>query len=135
MGLFGTTASILIDINLMLQYIILVLLVVGYVKRRQLKNHGYLMVVILLISVATTLSIMAPKLLATYATYGPTVIAHMVGGIVAMLLSTFFTYRFVVALRNGNPLACGTKNLMRLAFLLWLIPLFGGTLMYIMLYV
>ena len=135
MGLFGTTASILVDINLILQYFTLILLVVGYVKRKPFKNHGYIMMTVLLITISTTFVIMAPRLLVTFVTYGPTVIGHMIGGLVAMLLTTVFTFRFISAIRNEKPLACGTKNWMRLAFVLWLIPIFGGTMMYFTLYV
>ncbi len=135
MGLFGTAATLLIDFNLILQYIVLILLVVGYVKRKPLKNHGYLMMTVLLISVGTTLLIMAPRFLDTYTTYGPMVLAHMIGGIITMLLTAVFTFRFIRALRNENPLACGTKYWMWLAFILWLIPIFGGTMLYFTLYV
>lgn len=135
MGLFGTAAPILIDINLVLQYITLILLVVGYIKKKPFKTHGYIMLSMLLITVGTTLLVMAPRLLMTYTSYGPTVIVHASFGIVCILLGTLFSYRFITAVRNEKPLLCGTKNMMRLAFILWLVPILAGTMMYVALYV
>ncbi|TFG07136.1 hypothetical protein EU522_01010 [Candidatus Thorarchaeota archaeon] len=135
MGLFGTSASILVDINLILQYITLVLLIIGWVKKKPYKQHGYLMMVVLVITLVTTIAIMAPSLLVTYETYGVTIVVHAVFGITAMILGTLFAYRFIAAMRKGEPLLCGTKNLMRFAFLLWLIPILGGTVAYISMYV
>ncbi len=134
MGLFGTAAEVLVDINLVLQYVALVLLVVGYVKRKPFKNHGYIMISVLSITLGTTLFVMAPRLLATYALYGPNIIGHAAIGIISMLLGALFTIRFITAVRKGTPLACGTKNWMRLAFVLWLIPIIFGTGVYVTLY-
>ena len=135
MGLFGTTAPVLVDINLILQYVTLLLLVIGYVKRKPLKNHGYIMMSVLLITIGTTLLIMAPRLLDTLEVYGPNIIGHAGLGIAALLLGTLFSFRFINATRSGEPLLCGTKNLMRLALILWLLPIIFGTGLYVTLYI
>ncbi|MHA2083616.1 MAG: hypothetical protein ACXABD_07670 [Candidatus Thorarchaeota archaeon] len=135
MGLFGTSAEILVDINLILQYTTLILLLVGYVKRKTFKNHGYTMMVVLVITVGTTVLVMAPRLLATFAVYGPFIFVHSAIGILSMLLGALFSFRFIVAIQNEKPLLCGTKNMMRLAFILWVGPIISGTLMYFTLYV
>lgn len=135
MGLFGTSAEFLVDINLILQYITLILLVVGYMKRKTFKNHGYTMMVVLVVTVGTTLLVMAPRLLATFAVYGPLILVHSAIGIMSMLLGAIFSFRFIVAVQNEKPLLCGTKNMMRLAFVLWVGPIISGTLMYFAMYV
>lgn len=135
MVLLGSSAPILVDINLILQYITLILLIVGYVKRKPFKTHGYLMLLVLVITVSTTLTIMAPRLLATFSVYGYLIIGHASIGIISMLLGILFSARFILALRNNKPLTCGTKNMMRLALILWIIPIFAGTMLYFTLYI
>ncbi|MFW9849156.1 MAG: hypothetical protein ACFFF4_08445 [Candidatus Thorarchaeota archaeon] len=134
MGLFGTTAPILVDINLILQYVTLILLVSGYAKRNHRKIHGYIMMSVFLITLGTTLVIMAPRLLGTIEISGPIIIGHALIGICAMLFGTLFSFRFVTSTRAGKPLQCGTKNLMRLTFILWLFPVIFGTGTYLALY-
>ena len=135
MGLFGTSASILVDINLILQYVTLILLIVGYVKKKPFKTHGYIMMTVLLITLGTTLLIMGPRLLDTFSTYGPNIIAHAGLGIASMLLGTLFVSRFIIATRNQQPLACGSRRLMLLALFLWILPILFGTMFYITTYV
>ncbi len=40
MGIFGNPASIIIDVNLIIQWVIFVFLLVGYLNRSDLKTHG-----------------------------------------------------------------------------------------------
>jgi uncharacterized membrane protein YozB (DUF420 family) len=134
MGFLGTTAPILIDINLILQYVTLVLLIFGYLKRNMRKTHGYIMLSVLLITVTTTIVAMAPRLLLTVTNFGMAIFGHVAVGIIAMLLGVLFVYRFVTALRNDQPLVCGTRRNMRIALILWLVPLLLGTMMYLTLY-
>ncbi|MFW9907047.1 MAG: hypothetical protein ACFFEF_00615 [Candidatus Thorarchaeota archaeon] len=135
MGIFGTAAPIIVDFNLILQYVTFILLIVGYVKRKPFKNHGYIMLTVLLITVGTTLTVMAPRLLDALAYIGLGVIGHAAVGIIFILLGTLFAIRFITAVRSGKPLKCGTKNMMRIALVLWIIPMLFGTLLYIMAYV
>lgn len=134
MVLFGSTAPILVDINLILQYVTLILLVTGYVKRKPFKTHGFLMITVLLITVTSALLLMGPRIWITFGTYGTPIIFHAVLGTVTILLGAVFAIRFIFAMRNQQPLACGTKNWMRLAFILWIFPIFAGTIMYVTLY-
>jgi len=130
MILFGSSAPLLVDVNLILQYLTLILLIVGYVKRKPFKTHGYLMLVVLLITLGTTLLIMVPRLVLAYGVFGYLIVAHAIVGIIAILLGSLFASRFILAIRNNKPLTCGTKNMMRLALLLWIIPIIAGTWMY-----
>ena len=125
MVLFGSSAPLLVDINLILQYVTLVLLIIGYVKRRPFKTHGYLMITVLLITVASTLLLMGPRIWITYAAYGFPILFHAVMGIVTILLGSLFAIRFILAIRNQQPLTCGTKIWMRLALILWIFPIFA----------
>ncbi|MGY5879722.1 MAG: hypothetical protein RTV31_05700 [Candidatus Thorarchaeota archaeon] len=134
MVLFGSSAPIFVDVNLILQYVTLVLLVVGYVKRKPFKTHGYIMLSVLLITVGTTLLVMAPRLFVTLSSYGYPIFAHAILGTITILLGALFSSRFILALRNNTPLKCGTKNWMRLTLILWIIPVLAGTMMYVTLY-
>lgn len=130
MILFGSSAPLLIDVNLILQYFTLIMLIVGYIKRKPFKTHGYLMLVVLITTLGTTILIMAPRLFYAYGFFGYLIVAHAMIGIVAILLGSLFASRFILAIRNNKPLTCGTKNMMRLAILLWIIPMVAGTWMY-----
>jgi hypothetical protein len=134
MGLFGTSAPILVDINLTLQYLTLILLILGYFKTKPRKTHGYLMMIVFLLTIGTTVSVMAPRILIALANYGYIILAHAGVGIAAMLLGTLFGLNFGMALSNKQPLVCGSKNMMRLAFILWLLPILSGTMAYVSLY-
>jgi len=135
MILFGSFAPLLVDINLILQYITLVLLVVGYVKRKPFKTHGRIMIIVLLITIGTTLLIMAPRIWIAFAAYGFPIIFHATLGSLTIILGSVFALRFIIATRNQQPLACGTKNWMRLAIILWIIPILAGSIMYFTLYI
>lgn len=134
MGLFGTTAPIIADLNLILQYVTLILLIFGYLKRKPRKTHAYVMTTMYLITITTTVLIMAPALILYSSFYGPILYLHAGVGIVCILLGTLFVSRFVKATRNKKPLVCGTKNVMRMTFILWLIPILSGTAVYITMY-
>jgi len=134
MVLFGSSAPLLVDINLVLQYITLVLLILGYIKRRPFKTHGQIMITVLLITAGTALLIMAPRIWITFAAYGFPIIFHAILGSLTIVLGAVFAIRFIIATRNQQPLLCGTKNWMRLALILWLIPILAGTMMYFTLY-
>ncbi|MHA2379345.1 MAG: hypothetical protein ACXADS_08705 [Candidatus Thorarchaeota archaeon] len=135
MGIFGTAATVAADLNLIVQYVTLILLVFGYTKRRRFKTHGRIMVIVTVLTIATTLLVMAPSLIVNWGTFEPTILAHVAIGILVMLLGLVFTTRFYLATKGGKPLACGTRNIMRLAFILWLFPILGGTMFYINTYV
>ena len=135
MGIFGNPASIIVDVNLIIQWVILVILLVGYLKRGERKTHVYLMVVALIVNLITTLLIMAPSLVMNSSTLPITVYGHASVGVLAILLGLLFSFKFLTALRNSQPLACGTRRNMRIAFILWIVSVFFGTFLYMMIYV
>jgi uncharacterized membrane protein YozB (DUF420 family) len=135
MGIFGNSAELIVDINLIIQYVILVLLVIGYIKKKPYKSHGNLMLATTLLTLATILIIMAPRLVLYYTLYPPLIYVHAIIGVITIAIALLFNVRFVTALRGKQPLTCGTKTTMRIAVLIWLITLFGGTLIYLETYV
>ena len=135
MYLFGTSSSILFDINLIIQYIVLVILVVGVYKRGLRREHGRLMVAATSLNLITVFLIMAPALFLNLSLYNSTIFVHAALGMTVLLVSFVFIGRFGRAISTQSPLVCGSKNIMRLAIILWLLPLFGGTFVYLQLYV
>ena len=135
MGIFGNPASIIVDVNLIIQWVIFVILLVGYLKRGERKTHGYLMVFAIILNLITVLSIMAPSLIMNLSTLPPTVFGHVIIGDLAILLGLVFSFKFLRALRNSQPLICGTRREMLIAIALWIVPIFLGTLLYMTLYV
>ena len=135
MGIFGNPASIIIDVNLIVQWVIFVFLLVGYLKRRELKTHGCLMVIATILNLVTTLLIMAPSLVLNLDTLPITVLPHAAVGTLAILLGLLFSFKFIVAQRNSQPLACGTRRNMLITFILWIVPVFFGTFIYLTIYV
>jgi len=135
LGIFGNAATVAADLNLIVQYVTLILLVFGYTKRRHRQTHGRIMLTVTLLTIVTTLSVMAPSLILNWRAFDLTMLGHAGVGIVAILLGLLFTTRFYLATRAGKPLACGTRNIMRLTFVIWLIPILGGTMFYISTYV
>ena len=134
MGLFGTPAPLFIDVNLILQYVTLVLLIVGYFKTKPRKTHGYLMILVFFITVITTILIMAPRLLIAIAGGDIFAVIHGTIGSLAIILGAIFASRFIIATTNQKPLVCGSKRMMRVAFILWILPVFSGSAIYILLY-
>ncbi|NHI88041.1 MAG: hypothetical protein EAX87_00880 [Candidatus Thorarchaeota archaeon] len=134
MGLFGTTAPVFIDVNLILQYVTLVILIIGYFKTKPRKTHGYLMVLVLFITAITTILIMAPRLLVAIAGGDIFAVLHASIGSLAIILGAVFASRFIIATTNKQPLVCGTKRMMRIAFVLWVLPILSGSAIYILLY-
>jgi len=64
-----------------------------------------------------------------------TTIAHAMLGTITILLGLLFGFRFFSATRGSKPLACGTKRMMVVTILLWLVTLSAGLAFYIYYYV
>jgi uncharacterized membrane protein YozB (DUF420 family) len=142
MVLFGTSASIFADVNLIAQVVLLALLVLGIVKRKPLQIHGRVMMIATVVNIGATLLFMAPSLLLNWGGFatlpfppGPAiVVVHSIVGALAILLGVLWTYRFIVATRESAPLACGKRKMMWLTAGLWLYATGGGIVFYILLY-
>ncbi|MHA2021260.1 MAG: hypothetical protein ACW96N_06065 [Candidatus Thorarchaeota archaeon] len=135
MGLFGTPASVIIDVNLIVQWVVFVILLLGYVKRRPLETHGRLMIIATIINLATVLLIMGPSLILNWGLLPVTVLPHSAVGTLAILLGLLFSFRFLAATRAQGPLECGNRRMMLIAFILWIVPVFFGTFLYVSIYI
>jgi uncharacterized membrane protein YozB (DUF420 family) len=135
MGFLGTTAEIIIDVNLIIQWIVFVFLLLGYLKRGTRKTHGTIMATATIVNLATVLVIMAPALIMNWGLYEIIILGHVAVGTIAIILGLLYSFRFLMAIRSGSALACGNRGNMRLAFVLWIVPVFFGTYTYLTLYV
>jgi hypothetical protein len=142
-GIFGTGAETIFELNLIIQLALLVLLLIGYAKRRTFRFHGTIMATALIINMITVLTIMGPSfvlyfnlLIAAPLSPGNLItIIHVILGTIALLFGILFSIRFMLAIRRSGPLACGTRRLMQLTALLWLSSLFGGLGFFIYFYI
>ena len=134
MGFLGNSAPLIVDVNLVLQYVVLLLIIIGYIKKKPYKTHGQLMALATIINLITILTIMAPILIQYSSLLPPTIYLHAVVGGLASILSLIFVFRFFIATRAGQPLACGKRWQMFLVLIFWFIPILGGTFFYISTY-
>ncbi|MHA1933882.1 MAG: hypothetical protein ACW97A_01255 [Candidatus Thorarchaeota archaeon] len=143
MGIFGTGAETIFEINLIIQIALLVLLLIGVARRRTLRFHGTIMATAIIVNIITVLTIMGPSLvlysnLIIAAPFSPgnlITIIHVILGLVALLSGLIFSIRFMLAIRRSGPLACGTRRMMQLTALLWISSLIGGIGFYMYFYI
>ncbi len=135
MGIFGNAADVIIDVNLIIQWIVFVILVLGYIKRRELVTHGRLMVVATIVNLITVLLVMGPSLIVNLGVFPITIIGHSAIGTLAVIFGLLFSFRFLMETRRGEPLKCGSRQMMRIAFVLWIVPVFFGTFFYVTFYI
>jgi hypothetical protein len=128
-GFFGTRASVFSDLNLILQIVLLVLLLTGFIlgKRKtgsSLKLHGRLMTVLVTVNALSILLIMGPSLFTNLGAaldevfvFGfPLTLLHHSIGLIAEILGAVLVFK-----KFGN-----VRRWMRTTFLLWLVALLSG---------
>ncbi|TFG05929.1 hypothetical protein EU538_11045 [Candidatus Thorarchaeota archaeon] len=143
MGILGTSASIFADINLIIQIALLVLTIIGIIKSKPYPLHGKIFTVVTFVTLATTLFIMGPALFLKWGDFAAIpfppgsaiVIVHHLAGLVALILGLLWSYRYIDARRNRKPYTCGSRRMMWLTAILWLYSLFGGIVIYYLVYV
>ena len=141
--IFGTTAELIFDINLIIQIILIVLLSIGVFQKRNWKYHGTIMAIGTLTILVTVLLIMAPSLIANWAAIvlAPTspgvliTLTHVIIGLLALGIGLFFTIRFLYFSTTSKPLICGTRLQMRIQFTIWFLALIFGLAFYVFYYV
>lgn len=134
LGILGTTASTIYEVNLILQLVLIVFLAIGYYQKRPSKRHGTIMALATLLNLGAVFLIMLPSFIINFDAivanpFSPGVsitIIHSVVGSVTLALGALFSLRFLIAIRNSKPLKCGTRRLMISTLLLWIIALVGG---------
>ncbi|MCJ7613226.1 DUF420 domain-containing protein [Candidatus Bathyarchaeota archaeon] len=142
-GLFGTGASLEIDINVMIQVVMFLIIVVGlvYKRKRKFKMHGELMGIAVILHLLSFLIVMLPTFYADFDYFTMTTSdiivqitwIHVIPGAIAMILGVFVVGAW--ALRPGNIAACSRKKrLMDIVTLLWFISLIFGVATYMVFY-
>jgi len=141
-GLFGTKASSLIDVNLILQIAIIIILIVGrrLAKSKKFFTHGRVMAsLVILHSVAIAL-IMIPSFLINFSAlksiFDPRVIItwiHAIVGTSAEALGVYLVYKW--GFKPQSVAACATrKKYMMPAFALWGLSATLGIVFYALYY-
>jgi len=143
-GILGTGATLVADVNLILQVVMLVVLIVGafQAKRQSRELHCNLMTVLVVANAAAIVAIMNPSFIRSVpfalrypSAQGPTVLwPHVVIGVAAEAMGVYV----VVAMKWGNS-SVGTrlrrlKWVMRITAVLWMVALVAGILVYLVRY-
>ncbi len=131
---------LLATINLAIQFIVLALLIVSYglKKMNKFRQHGLTMLSAVILHTIMVLSIMIPSLVSIYfaVTLSTTIISiAIIHGIIGALtwvlgLLIVATWRLRKDLKYCQP----KKRLMRTTYILWLVTIVLGTLLYLSLY-
>ncbi|MGB9879479.1 MAG: DUF420 domain-containing protein [Anaerolineae bacterium] len=139
-GIFGTKATLIADINLISQVVILAILAIGVfqAKARKFQAHHTLMTVAVVANAALIVAIMNPSFfrilpfaLRNPGADKPTVLwPHMLLGAVAELLGVYI----VLATNTGRSDKQRFKWLMRITFFLWVLALIAGIVLYFVWY-
>ena len=143
MGLFNPNATLTADLNLLFQIVIFIFLVVGMstVKvRRRFRKHGTVMGIAVALNMVSMVVVMIPALLGFGGLFSMpltrpalVVVTHAIMGTLVEILGIWIVGTWVFS--HHEIKACGKKkNVMRATTLLWLIELFLGIYIYIMLY-
>lgn len=137
-GLFGTNASIQADLNLLLQILLLIILLFGYMRGKKktadnLKAHGRVMTVLVALNALSILLVMGPSLLVNLeAAVGegsaigfPLTLVHHSVGLIAEILGAVLVFK-----KFGK-----VRTWMRLTFTLWFVALILGIGFYVRYYI
>lgn len=134
---------VLATVSLVLQFVILVLLFgsVGLKGRKKFRQHGMTMLLAVVLHTITILLVMMPSFVSGFIPYFSTnisdavsiiAIVHGATGILAEVLGVWIVTSW--RLRKSLQYCTPRKKLMRFTLILWLIALFLGILLYIVLY-
>jgi len=137
-GVFGTRASILSDLNLMLHILLLVILLVGFRLGKKktavgLKMHGRLMAVLVALNGLSILLVMGPSLFLNFGAAAeealvigfPLTLFHHTIGLIAEILGVVLVFR-----KFGK-----VRTWMRITFTCWFVAMLFGIGFYVMYYV
>jgi len=137
-GFLGTYAPIIADVNLIAQIALLGLLIAGLItiKRKKTTEHRYLLTTVVLFSVVLTVFIMVGRffLLYTPGNFGWQLIVHGILGLAAILVGIYL----MLMMDNRLDKRWRTKKwklLMRVNWLLFLLVVLGGFVIYWRMYI
>lgn len=136
-GLFGTSASVLSDLNLLLQVALLVILLAGFRFGKKktgssLKMHGRLMTVLVALNGLSILLVMGPSFFLNLSAVVeeisvlgfPLTFVHHLVGLTGEILGAVLVFK-----KFGK-----VRTWMRMTFVLWLIALLSGIGFYVRYY-
>lgn len=143
-GLFNPTATFSADFTLLLQIVIFVVLLAGFVMarvKRGFLNHGVIMGVAVSLHTVSILIVMVPSLLSSgglfenWAGSLPLLVAsHAALGILVEILGAYLVLTWALHPKDTKP-CFKRKTTMRVVLVCWLIELILGAYVYILLYV
>jgi len=143
-GLFNPNATLSADFTLLLQIVIFLVLLAGFVMakaKRDFMKHGAIMGVAVVLHTASILGVMVPSLLGSSGLFEswsgnlPLALAsHAALGIFVEILGAYLILAWALRRRDVKP-CFKRKNAMRVALVCWLIELILGAYVYILLYV
>ncbi len=136
---FGTAASIMFDINFIIQIALIALLIFGVTQKPNRRRHGTIMAIALIVNLATLAIIMFPSFFIKWALIGlrnltTIMLIHAIVGGVAIVIGLVFSIRFLIFLSRNKDLNCGTKMGMRIVNLTWLVSFVLGLIFYFVFY-
>jgi hypothetical protein len=155
MGLFGTLAPVLIDVNMLVQVVLLILVlliaVLGFKQKQRRLLHGILAIIAMLTNLVTVFLIMGPSFAANWYLLTVVIVAifvepnalpyftleylilavHIIIGTITLLLAFLFAFNFLYAYTSKESLSCGSNLGMRILLIIWLISFLIGISYYI----
>ena len=142
-GIFGTSAGLITDLNLLIQIISFLVLLISivYKTKGKIKIHGYLMGLAVLLHFITFLMVMGPRFsdgingfITSINRIGvQTMWIHAITGGVALILGIFLIIAWITNL--SNIAGCvKRKRVMDITVILWGLSLIFGILTYLSFY-
>jgi hypothetical protein len=142
-GLFGTRAILQTDVNLLLQIVIVAILVIGYIYRRQGKKHGAIMGVATGLEIVTLIIFMGPVFLSAFLFFfldlTPLVICflgNIFAGAAALVLAGGLFVLWAIHFSNiGQFYKKRIIRIMDATAILWIVSFAFGVAAYVLAYV
>ena len=144
-GLFNPNAFFLSDLNLLLQIVLFVVLLVGFLLakyKRSFRNHGVTMLAALVLHTILIFGVMLPSLLSLKAgllanlssTLALSTIPHAILGTIVEVFAIYLVGTFLF--NHGDVKSCfKNKRRMQLTLILWFLEVILGIYIYFLLYV
>ena len=142
-GIFGTSAVLITDVNLLLQVISFLFILVGlwFKIKGRFKNHGFAMGGAVILHLLSFLLAMGPAFMDGFDFFTTdtsfsgvqTMWVHAITGAVALILGIFLVIAWF--LKSSEIKACARrKRLMGITVLLWFVSLIFGVATYVIFY-
>lgn len=143
MGFFGTGATLITDINLLIQIVAIIFVIIGivYKVKRKVKIHGYLMAAAIFMHFITFIIAMGPAFSESLEFYTSSMDLigvqamwiHAIAGSIGLIIGIFIVLIWIINLSNVANCA-KRKRLMDITTIVWIISLIFGLVTYLSLY-